>query len=89
MQILVSLLLADSIRLPFGKGRVFHRDIKTRSEFIREALLWSDPVEHIKTWEDSRRGSGCHFGAKITKAFLSKNNLDVCTLVEAHATRVS
>jgi serine/threonine-protein phosphatase 5 len=44
-------------------------------------LLWSDPDLNPGRAE-SRRGTGCHFGPDVVKAFLSANNLDI--IIRSH-----
>jgi predicted phosphodiesterase len=45
---------------------------KHTSNRIFAELLWNDPrqIESAADWEDSRRGIGRHFGARITKEWL-------------------
>jgi len=44
-------------------------------------LMWSDP-EDIETWQVSPRGAGWLFGSRVTKEFVTINNLEV--IARAH-----
>jgi len=44
-------------------------------------LLWSDPDQKPGR-ADSRRGTGCHFGPDVVKAFLAANHLDI--IIRSH-----
>jgi len=43
--------------------------------------MWSDP-EDIETWQVSPRGAGWLFGSRVTKEFVTINNLEV--IARAH-----
>lgn len=49
---------------------------------IASDLVWSDPDESVKIFENSSRGSGCLFGNKKLNSFLEKNGLK--KLIRSH-----
>lgn len=74
--------LDDLRALPRGEiHRGTHAPPPTRSEIIRQDLLWSDPREE-EGWVDSTRGAGIRFGPDVTRNFVKKNGLDL--IIRSH-----
>ena len=74
--------LDDLRNLPRGElHRGSHAPALTRSEIIRQDLLWSDPRAE-EGWAESSRGAGIRFGPDVTRNFVKKNNLEL--IIRSH-----
>lgn len=53
-----------------------------RKKKIAKQLLWSDPIEDNSEISRSIRGTGIHWGSKLTDTFLKNNNLEL--IIRSH-----
>lgn len=63
-----------------GKNPQRRKRLSTRSEFLVDNILWSDPDEGVTGWKVNSRGAGILFSKDIAHDFLDKNGLDVYIL---------